>query len=190
MYSVYIFKDISTKSTHCVHHLFYLMSQFPSAIKWAKFHRPSTIIGRASGCGYIFNVQLYKLLAMCGSWRMNNIAKWANFSINATRGVDFASVHDGDDDEHNSVCFVEISEVYAMRDAFFFGSGSFERVYQDKNWSWLTFGCMMDSPALFTLAEAGSFFIISDVISKFPLVPNMTSSWMSSRPPSFGCNSG
>ena len=40
----------------------------------------------------------------------------------------FGSLDGGDNVEHNGVGFAEISEIFAMREAFFFGKKSFDNV--------------------------------------------------------------
>ena len=42
--------------------------------------------------------------------------------------MELDSLDDGEDGEHNYVSFVEISKLFAIQDAFFFGTGQIDRV--------------------------------------------------------------
>ena len=54
------------------------------AIKQAKLTFSSSIIGRVESFGYV-------IFSSAGSWRINNLIKWANFSDNGARDKEFVS---------------------------------------------------------------------------------------------------
>ena len=67
---------------------------------------------------------------MCVSGRINNMAKSANVDDNDARGMEFVSLDCRKKFEHNDISFVEISKIFAMQNAFFFETQSYERVYK------------------------------------------------------------
>ncbi len=65
---------------------------------------------------------------MCISWRINIIAE-LTFSVNnGARKMEFGSLDDGEDGEHNDVGFVEISKILTLQNAFPYGAVSFDKV--------------------------------------------------------------
>ena len=64
---------------------------------------------------------------MCTSGVINSIAKSANFSNTVARELEFEPHDDRNNNEHNGVGFVEISEIFAAQVVFFFGTELFNR---------------------------------------------------------------
>ena len=62
---------------------------------------------------------------VCVSSRINCKAKYANFTNDVAKVVKFGLLDDGEDSEQNLVGFVEISNLFTMQIAFFFGTDSF-----------------------------------------------------------------
>ena len=53
------------------------------------------------------------------SWRIDDIAKWADFSNYVARELKFGSLDGGEGDENNGVFLVKISQIFAIHGPFF-----------------------------------------------------------------------
>ena len=84
-----IFQMFQQIKRHCVHH--YLRHQL------AKFNLSSTVIA-----------ELHHSAMLFVSWRLNTMPKWATFSRNFAREIDFGSFGGETDGEHNGIYFVDI----------------------------------------------------------------------------------
>ncbi len=63
---------------------------------------------------------------MRASRKIKNIAKYANFSNNGLRQMEFSMFGGGEDGEYNGVGFEEISKIFAMQGTFLFGTAPFD----------------------------------------------------------------